>query len=263
MAAASLGSDPGVRRRWADAVLRGWDDSDVDGLLDYAETMEPGPDRQWVLYTITRRKLLRDGAEATIAWAEALPDDDVVFKLNVYRRLASALAEVDPAVATAFAERYEAGPYGKHLPRRVATRWGVREPEAAMVWLSSLPASENRDDGVFETYRQWMRLDGARATQWLLERPFERWMGPAAAVYARKLVITDPEQAIEWVERVDEGELKDLTLATVVREWLILDEVAANAWLDQSDLPAETVETIRIVPDAYRRRARLRAQSPG
>ncbi|MBW2232888.1 MAG: hypothetical protein JRG92_18390 [Deltaproteobacteria bacterium] len=263
MLAAGLGPDPGVTRRWSDAVLRGWDDSDVGGLLDYVESMEASPGRQWVLYTITRRKVLRDGAEASIAWAEALPDDDVVFKLNVFRRLGSALAEVDPAAATAFAERHEAGPYGKHVPRRVATRWGVREPEAAMAWLSSLPASENREDGILETYRQWMNRDEVAATQWLLGRSFEPWMGPAASIYARKLVLTDPEQAVEWVARVDEGELRVLTRAVVVREWLIMDEAAANAWLERSGLPAETVERIRLVPEAYRVRARLRALSPG
>jgi len=244
-----------LQRRWVDSVLRGWDESVQDGALEWAELLGPGPERQWALYVVTRRRILRDGPDAAFAWAESLSDEDEAFKISAFRRVASSAAEVDASRATAFAERHLDGPYAKGLPRRVGTRWVTREPEAAMRWLSSLPEGDNRDDGVMETYRNWIFQDTVAARAWLPSVENNGWLDPAVSIYARSLSKKEPLEALSWAGRIREPDLRNRTLGVVARTWLLQDEAAANAWLDQSGLPEKYIERIRIVPAILRKQS--------
>ncbi len=241
-----------LRRRWTDSALRGWDESVHDGALEWVKTLGPGPERQWSLYVVTRRRVLRDGPEAAIAWAEALPDDDELLKLNAFRRVASAVAEDYPQLAVAFAERHLEGPYAKGLPRRVGMHWVTRQPEAAMRWLSSLPAGENRDDGVLESYRKWIMVDKPAAAAWLVGMEHDGWLDPAVSVYARHLGEDDPLAGLRWASGIQDPVLRNPTLGVIARGWLMSDEASANAWLDQSGLSEQFVEKIRTIPEAAR-----------
>jgi len=242
-----------VKRRWTDSVLRGWDESVQDGALEWAETLGHGPDRQWALYVVTRRRVLRDGPEAALAWAEGLPDDDELFKLNAFRRVAGAVANVDPQLATTFAERHLEGPYAKSLPTRVGMRWVERQPEAAMRWLSSLPAGTNRDDGVQDTYFQWLTNDRVAAREWLPGVEHDGWLDPAVSIYAKSFAREDPVAALQWASGIHDPELRNPTMGVIARQWLVSDEASANAWLDQSGLPESFIEKIRTIPESMRK----------
>lgn len=250
--AASAARNNAVRRRWVDQALRGWDESVEDGALAYAESLSPGPDRQWALYVVTRRMVLRDGAAAAIAWAESLPDDDETFKLNAFRRVAGAAAEVDPELARAFAERHLEGPYGKGLARRAGMHWVDRDGDAAMRWLETLPPGEERDDGVLETFRHWMIVDRPAARSWMQQTPHEPWLDPAVSVYAKALGRQDPLAALEVAAAIRDPETRLPTLGVIAREWLVRDEAAADAWLDASDLPPDFIARIRTIPPGLR-----------
>jgi hypothetical protein len=251
--AASGAPNDTLRRRWIDSVLRGWDESVLDGALEYAESLGPGSERQWALYVVSRRMVLRDGPEAAIAWAEALPDDDEMFKLNAFRRIAGAVVEVSPQLAVAFAERHLDGPYGKGLPRRVGMRWVAHDPEVAMHWLSSLAPGPNRDDGVQESFRHWQILNTAEAWSWIRSVEHEPWLDPAVSIYARPFGRRQPLEALELASRIQDEDRRNRTIGVIAREWLVRNESDANAWLDQSDVPAEFIARIRVVPETMRR----------
>lgn len=250
--AASAARNNAVRRRWVDQALRGWDESVQDGALAYAKSLSPGPDRQWALYVVTRRMVLRDGPAAAIAWAESLPDDDEAFKLNAFRRVAGAAAEVDPELARAFAERHLAGPYGKGLARRVGMHWVERDGDAAMRWLESLPPGKERDDGVLETFRHWMIVDRPAARSWMQQTPHEPWLDPAVSIYAKALGRKDPLAALEVAAVIRDPEIRLPAMGAIAREWLVRDEAAADAWLDASDLPPDFIARIRTIPPGLR-----------
>lgn len=251
--AAAAAPNNRIRRRWVDAALRGWDESVHDGALAYAESLPAGPDQQWALYVVTRRRVLRDGPEAALAWAEALPDDNENFKLNAFRRVTGAVAEVDPMRAAAFAERHLDGPYASGLPERVGMNWVVRDGDAAMRWLAGLPAGTDREDGVRETFRHWMILDQPAARQWIRGMEPEPWLDPAIALYAKRAgQKNETEEALTWAGRIEDPDLRNPTIGWIVRYWLVRDEAAANAWLDQSGLAPEYIARIRVLPEGFR-----------
>jgi hypothetical protein len=251
-----------LRRRYTDAVISGWEESGQPGVLDYVESLGSGHDRQRALYTVARRKVLRDGVEAAFRWAEGLPAGEDEFKLNVFRRVASSAAEVDPEAAAAWAERHADGEHGLGLPQRVGSRWAKRDPEAAMRWLATLPEGWNRNDGVLETYRTWLRLDGDPAMAWLREAELEPWLDPAVSLFAKKLSREDREQALEWAGRISDEELRWGTIGLIARAWLLADEEAAKAWIDQAELPELYRQKIFVIPGAMKRRAAGTAEEP-
>ncbi len=256
-AASAVAPNDVQRRLWVDYVLRGWDESVIDGALSFVESLGHGPERQWALTVLTRRRVMRDGPAAVIEWAEALPEYDEPLKLNAYRRVAGSVAEVDTELAVVFAERHMDGPYGKGLPERVGMKWVMREPEAAMRWLSSLPPSPNRDSGVMETYRVWLAWDRPAAQAWIAAEKHEEWLDPAVALYARSISRGDPSGALDIAMGLAEGDLRNHTVGKIARQWLLREPEAADQWLSKSGLPEDLVRKIRVLPDNPRVRKAL------
>ena len=253
IAATAAAPNGTTARRWVDHILRGWDESVHDGALEYAESLGPGESRQWALYVVARRRVLRDGPEAAIAWAEALPDTDRTFKLNAVRRVAAAVADVDPQLAASFVERHLGGPYGSLVARRVGMRWAPRDGAAAMAWLAALPEGSERSDAVFESYRTWFESDPKSALAWLDASEPDAWLDPALAVKARWLARRDAPAAAALAARIQDADLRMRTIGATARIWLLQDEAAANAWLDGTGLDAATLERIRTIPEGMRR----------
>ena len=145
----ALTVSPGRYRSAAQALIQGWDESGQPGLGEFMRQLPAGADRQRVISVVTRRKVLRDGVEETTRWVEGLPEDQPPdrFKLQSYRRVASAITSLDPEQGAAWAEERGEGEYGDGLYRRVVSRWAEVDGEAAMNWLGTLPDGPRRGRG--------------------------------------------------------------------------------------------------------------------
>ena len=240
-----------TRQATRDGLIRGWYESGEPGLVEYIQGLAPGPDRQLAIAQLTRRMVRRHGPDETIRWAESLPDSDAQFKLNVYRRVASALVALDIERAAAFSERIGEGDFGKGVHRRVAVRWAERDPRAAMAWLETLPASHSRDAAVQETYRVWLGSNREAARQFVAERGVISWLESAAVLYVNTLAQQDPEAALAWIPRFASPERQREVTINIGRIWWRADPETASAWMERADLPAEVrrwIETPRQVP---------------
>lgn len=238
-AALMAGASPEVPDPFINAVVTGWDESGHPGLYEFVYNLGSGFQRQRALMHLAQRQVRRNGVDATLAWAESLPSEgkNATLKLNAFRRAASAATQVDPESAAEFARKHYHSPYGKGVPSWVGRRWTGQDPEAAMVWLSTLPEGANRDKGVSDTYLAWLRGDREGAMEWASRQdPEADWFQPALSTYARQLSLTDRERALELAAYVDHPEYRLLTIGRIVRSWLYEDRVAARIWLKNSDL---------------------------
>jgi hypothetical protein len=254
----------GERALWLDAVLSGWEESGQPGAFELVRGMPTGADRQRALATLARRKVLRDGVAAAFDWAEALPEDDDRFKLNLMRRVGSAAAQLEPELAAERAGRLADGPYADGLLRHVGTRWAKRDGQAALRWLVSLPPGPPRDDGVSETYRSWLRGTTRADALRFMEGPArdDPALDPATALYAQVLASDDPLAAIEVARGLVDEPLRWATVGRVWRTWWIDDDEAANAWFEQaSDIPEFYRERIPVIPQALRKVKRDKARA--
>jgi len=246
---------PKVAEFYRDAVIDstvvGWHESGKPGLVEGVQSLPDGAFRQRVSESLARRMVLALGTEEATKWLETLTDP--AFRDGMTVRVMSAAAEQgDAAAMTAWASSKvtsgEESPSG--FPRRIATRWILRDSEAALAWLASLPAGADRDDGVMESYRDWIRFAPGAAKNWAQNAPLERWSEPAFSVYARILAKERPEEALALVQRFTDTDLRDRITIVITRKWQTGDPKAAAAWVANADLS----------PDV---RARALAPAPG
>jgi len=223
-----------------DATVVGWQESGKPGLVEFAQSLPEGTIRQQFGDILARRIVLTQGGPAAMEWVEAIPDAG--FRDEMARRVASASAERgDTAAIVAWATPLVTSgterPSG--YPRRIGTRWVLRDPKAALAWLASLPAGLDRDDGVLETYRDWARYSRAAAREWIQNTQLERWNEPAFSIYARSLALEHPEDGLALVARFSDEPLRTRISAVILRKWIARDPQSAKAWLARSDTPAE------------------------
>jgi len=219
------------------SLLLGWDEAGQPGMVDFLLGLKQGRVPQAGIEVLVRRKILRDGPEATIRWAESLPPNrpDVVsnLKRNAMRRTASALAESDPKGAMEWTATFGEGPYGAGAYRRVAIRTAVNDGLGTMRWLQSLPAGQQRDSALQEAYRTWLGQDRNDALAWLAEEPDAAWLDPAHAVYAGVLSKTEGhEAALAWVEKIDENPRRQRSAKKIGSAWYRREPEKAKAWAE-------------------------------
>jgi len=245
--------DPTLRATYEAAVIEGWEDSGQPGIVAYIQDLGPGFERQRALRGLTRRMVLRDGPDAAFRWADALPVQDKLFRLNALRRVTKYAAKLDPVLAAKYVEQYEGTYYMRSLPQRVAIQWARKDPEAMMRWLASLANGRDRDEGVREGFRTWARRDYEAAVAWLHRGEHERYKDEAAALVARRLQIGEPERAIEIAQRIVKNDLRVGTLIVVARSWGVQDERAAVDWANgQSGLTPKEKELAQSYGELWR-----------
>ena len=225
-----------------DATVVGWHESGEPNLVESVQSLPDGAFRQRVSESLARRMVLALGADGATRWLETLSDP--AFRDSMTVRVMSAAAEQGKAAEiTAWASSHvtsgDQSPSG--FPRRIGTRWILRDPSATLSWLSSLPAGADRDDGVMESYRDWVRFAPGAATHWAQNAPLEPWSEPAISIYARMLAKDRPEEALALVKRFTDADLRDRITIVIVRKWLAEDPKAASAWLAKADLPPDVL----------------------
>lgn len=240
---------PLQRETASDAVIMGWRDADGAPLDEFVASLPDGEIQQRAAEAVARRQVITVGAERALAWVEELADPK--YRELMRPRVAGAAAFADPSTAAAWAApKITDSPRTSGLARRVATRWVRSDPEAAMTWLESLPDGGDREDGVLESYRDWLATRRNEAIAWIERQPLEPWLEPAFSLYARnELAFRDPKGALELAGRFSDENRRNTTSTYIARGWLERDYAAADAWLKQSKLPADVVQRSYMLPN--------------
>jgi hypothetical protein len=242
--------DPFMARACLDSLISGWDASGQPGLIEYLRGLGASTDALMAMSPLARRRVLRDGPERAFAWGEAIPDDPpddaLRFKLQMFRRLVSAAAPIDPEKTAAFAAKYADGPHGDGLLARTGAGWATQIGDGvpALRWLASPPAGKQRDDGVEETFQAWSGRNYAAAAAWLEAEPHAAWMEPAILIHVNRLSGRDVAAALAWARRIEQPALRESAFVAVGNMWLQNDPEAARAWLDGDEPTASIREEI-------------------
>jgi len=191
--------------------------------------------------------IARGGFDALFAEVENLPDDAPArFKLAAFGTAASLVAQHDPQRALAFADKHAAGPFAKGLLNRVAKRWVMVDPPAALQALIERPAGAERDWALREAYLRWLRRDRAAATAWMPDTAAtDPRLLPLLGSHARALANNDPQNrreamshAVAWAETIADGATRRDALLELGVMWHHQDPGAAGPWIQRHGLTA-------------------------
>jgi hypothetical protein len=134
-------SDEEVARVVQMALVQGWFKSDRESLERYIYTLGSGMKRQRAIFGYLLSLAAAEGSDAAIAWAESTSEEDVRYRLEVFRQLMSALAWADTEAAMRFCDAHCDGRYGKGL-RNVLIRSRLRNGEHGgeiVEWVAQVP----------------------------------------------------------------------------------------------------------------------------
>jgi len=240
-------------------LVAGWEASDDrEGVSEFAATIEEPKLRNRVALRIAGQAM-RDGPDAVIEWAEAVPvDAPNDFKKIVIRHAASALARVDPDRAARWYESVIDQPYAAGALRKIAQKWALHhDPTSLIRWIETLPLDDSSEverlDAVGVAVRFWAANEPAEVEEWLASEPPGPVRDTAIIEFARATVDASPEEALEWVGLVlDDADRRKNTLRSW-RQWFRNDPHTARAWLGESDIPQAWQR--QLLSDLPRRRA--------
>jgi hypothetical protein len=246
------------------ALVRGWFKSGLPGLEEYIQGLGISFERQRALGVFAQKTLQRDGPEAITRWAESLPDEDKKLKIDAFRRVAVALTRADPAAAVAWCDAHCEGPFGSNVRMLIAQNWAARDGLAAMQWVATAPAGQERDWAVRGAYRGWSRGDREGLMEWVEAmgvEGVEPWFQPTIDVVAFSMVAQSPGEAVKWAAAIENAADRERTLIAIARGWRKRDPSAAEAWLEQSPLSEEARAQARA-PTPPGRQGRQRDPAP-
>jgi hypothetical protein len=160
-----------TRRDALTGLVRGWVRSgDVDGVTRYVARRPAGHSRLLLTTDIVYAILRREGPEALMRWADGVPGDAPNdFKLEAFRGALMALAADRPDLASTWWESQSEGAWAQDSLWGLAMLWIPQDPDVAMGWLRSLPATETRNEGVRQALRRWFDTERQDALRWMVQ----------------------------------------------------------------------------------------------
>jgi len=231
-------------------LIEGWAQTpDFYSATDYVASLPRSALRQELTMTISREILERLGPEALIQWSESVQADTPrKFRLVAYRKAARMLAQHDPEAAAAWVEKRYGEDDTAGATRIVATQWAEADPDAAFAWLLSRPDDDERSQAIGFAFRDWLSRDRKAAQHWLESATPGPALDPAIDSYARRISDEETEDALAWVARIQDEELRNRAYADIGQQWFRRDPSATLAWLEQADLSAEIAQSIQAPP---------------
>ena len=231
-------------------LVTGWVRSgrDLEGLVGFLDELRPRTQRDKSAEVAVRELVRVAGADAALAWADAILGDESQeqsLKRAVFEAALRNSGALDPARTGAWVLGYAEAEYAPDGAVITGRRWGRVDGTAAMAWLEKLPAGQPRDRGVREAFLAWATADWDGAQAWLESASLTAFHDPALEVLAEQLLAWDPAEALGWCERILGEMPRARCLSSGASRWYAKDALAAEAWLQTSSLDEEARSEVR------------------
>ena len=243
-------SDPEAAVRWAEAnhegdgpnrhligIIRGIAETDPARATELMASMPRSEERGAALDAMMPH-ILRQGPEASRAWASAIGDD--ALRNGAMTRLAERLASVDPAGT---ADWLMANP-GEATDRRmddVFMAWNQKDPGAAYSALNSLPAGDVRTNALRGIVRSVATQDPQQAVA-LMNRYPNDINDRVVQDFAWHSFRSAPALVADQIARIGNEGSRDWMYRRMLDNWVERDPAAATNWISRNALPQSVVD---------------------
>ncbi len=243
LAACQQIEDEELRESLEIELISGWVSShDRLGASEFAATVSVPRRRNRLAFRLAG-EAMRDGPDAVIAWADAVPQDAPNdFKEVVFSHAAGVLARLDPKRVAPWYERQMKHAYTSYGLRSIASKWAqFHDPKALIAWIETLPIEAAREaervKAVRTAFRIWVPEAPEAAEAWLESAPAGPTRDGAIDEFARGTVGASPANAVHWAGQIADEELRRTRTLRYTRRWFAQDADAAGTWLVSADIP--------------------------
>ncbi len=259
-----------LRQRLLAALLSGWVSShDRQGASEFAATVSNVRRRtRFALRLAGQAK--RDGPDAVIAWADAVPEDAPnQFKEVVFATAAGAIAALDPERVAPWYESRMQHWYATSGLLNIAGKWAhFHDPKTLIAWIETLPIEEAREnertEAVRVAFRSWAAKAPGEVEAWLETASGGPIRDGAIDALARATADASPAEALRWAGQIEDEELRRKRRLRYSRRWFVKDPDAARAWLAGEDVtPGFRQQVLNNWPNAKRRGGAKNTESDG
>lgn len=136
----------------------------------------------------------------------------------------------------------------KYVPQFAAT-WAFEDPAGAAQWSTTIPNTSLRNSTVQSTTRTWAREDPVEAADWVLTlNPPSPQADPAIQGLVSVVKYTNPQAAMMWANSIANPSVRTSTMNQVGKIWMTQDPANAALYIQQSNLPQSTKNSLLGVP---------------
>jgi hypothetical protein len=224
------------------ALVSGWVSSgDRQGATEFAATVSNARQRTRLAFRLAGQAK-RDGPDAVIAWADAVPEDAPnEFKDAVFATAAGAIARLDPERAAPWYESQMQHWYTASGLLNIAGKWAqFHDPKTLIAWIETLPIEEDREsertDAVRVAFRTWAPEAPGEVEAWLQTASGGPIRDAAIDELARATADASPAEALRWAGQIEDEKLRRKRTFRYSRRWFVQDPEAAAAWLEEADI---------------------------
>jgi hypothetical protein len=227
---------------------------DLSALHEWAASQSEVEERRRLAGTIVTR-LLRDGTEVATGWFESIPENaENHFKQLAFGLLLERLVRLDPAFALNYWETRADRPWAQRTAIPMGVAWVDDDPDAAIAWVMSQPAGDERNRLLYAVVERWSLSDDRAAVRWLEALPPSPELDGMYGRFARSFTIKNPELAATLLSRISESEARVEALTPFARYWFRRRPDELRAWLAASGVPSAETEGVVAALEAKRSR---------
>jgi hypothetical protein len=223
------------------SVVAAWLKSDPEAAIAWAQSQPPenfggnrGPDGNLAIASVVST-LARTNLDRAMQIAGTQPVS--VLRGRMMDGLVSELvAQRGPDAARHAILDLADDPFRAGMAAKLAEQLARDDPKSSAAWAWTLPAGPTRQRAIAEAIKVWTRDDAVAAGQHLAQLGASPDLDPAREEYARNVLRTDPQGALEWALSIsNEKQRSDATLG-LLRDWMRRDGDSARAWAAQNGI---------------------------
>lgn len=252
------------KRQLFDALITAWSrGDDKAGVSEFIASQPPSGQRAKAVQALVAM-IGRDGEQAVIDFADAVPEDAPGdYKQVVFGAASGVVSKADPKRAASWYETHRGKPYVEGSLVGISRRWAMHhDPAELFEWLRGLEDAEDRAEAMNAGFQMWLREDPAEASAWLEVAGPMPEADAAIRSFVRKSY-AKPMLAVSWAGRIQDPEMRRKALVQAGQRWLGKDPESARAWLEQSGLEEQVQREILSRRQAARRAPRAPRGSEG
>jgi hypothetical protein len=213
---------------------------DAQQALQLVALMQPGSNQDNAISNAASN-WARTDSQGAIAWAQQQTDPHI--QTEIWPQIIGQVAGTDVQTALSLTQNLS-GPARSNAMSNVIMTWANNDPSAAAAYVAQMPAGSDQDNNMGMIAANWIQSDPGGATQWLNSLPAGPGKDSALGSAVSNSFDQNPADAMSLASAISDDSKRQSLEQGRASQWLNTDRTAATAWIESSDLPQGTKDSL-------------------